>query len=63
MTKEEFLALASKKWEELENKREESGSFFDYEQGFDDLWVEFGRLTLEGSLGEIPKDRRKKKSP
>lgn len=61
MTKEEFLALAQQKWEALEKKQAESASFFDYEQSFDEMWVDFGRQTLEGTLGEVPKDRRKKK--
>jgi hypothetical protein len=35
---------------------------FHYEKDFDELWVDFGRLTLEGSLGEKINDRRKKKN-
>ena len=62
MTKEEFIALAKEKWEELEKKQAASENFFDYEQSFDEMWVEFGRQTLEGSLGEVAKDRRKKKT-
>ncbi|MFT5914635.1 MAG: hypothetical protein ACJAWV_000755 [Flammeovirgaceae bacterium] len=38
-----------------------SGNLYDYEKGFDELWVEFGRGTLEGSIGEVSTDRRKKK--
>ena len=61
MTKEEFLALASEKWEEIEQTKKKSGNFYDYEKGFDEIWVEFGRKSLEGSLGKVVKDRRKKK--
>ena len=61
MTKEEFLALASEKWEEIERKKDTSTTFYDYEKGFDEIWVEFGRRSLEGSLGERGNDRRKKK--
>jgi len=61
MTKVEFLVLAAEKWEEIEEQRASSDSFYDYEKGFDELWVEFGRRSLEGSLGEISTDRRKKK--
>lgn len=61
MTKVEFLVLAAEKWEEIEEKKESSDSFYNYEKGFDELWVEFGRRSLEGSLGELSLDRRKKK--
>lgn len=60
MTKAEFLELASQKWEEIEQKKSSSDSFYDYEKGFDELWVEFGRRTLENSLGSPSSDRRKK---
>jgi soluble cytochrome b562 len=60
MTKEEFLELASKNWEKIKSHRDDSGNLYDYEKGFDELWVEFGRATLEKSIGEIPQDRRKK---
>lgn len=60
MTKEEYLELASQKWEEIEKKKSSSDSFYDYEKSFDELWVEFGRRTLEGSLGKLSPDRRKK---
>ena len=29
--------------------------------GIDELWIEFGRQALEGSIGETGNDRRKKK--
>lgn len=61
MTKKEFLVLASQQWEEIEKKKASSASFYDYEKGFDELWVEFGRRTLEASLGTLSSDRRKKK--
>ena len=63
LTKEEFLVLASEKWEEIEKKKSSSATFYDYEKGFDELWVEFGRRSLEGSLGKKNSDRRKKKKP
>jgi len=63
MTKEEFLVLAAEKWEEIEKKKASSDTFYDYEKGFDELWVEFGRRSLEGSLGSVNSDRRKKKEP
>ena len=63
MTKEEFLELAGQKWEKIQSEKGETASFYDYEQAFDELWTEFGRQTLEGSLGKLSKDRRKKKAP
>jgi hypothetical protein len=61
MTKEEFLELASKNWDKINAHKDASGNLYDYEKGFDELWVEFGRGTLEGSIGEVSSDRRKKK--
>lgn len=60
MTREEFLKLASEKWDELQEHKSSSQNLYDYEKGFDELWVEFGRASLEGSIGELGKDRRKK---
>lgn len=60
MEKSDFLALAAKKWEEIKSQKNESTTFYDYEKAFDALWVEFGRQALEGSLGEVPSNRRKK---
>jgi uncharacterized membrane protein len=60
MTKEEFIALAAKKWDTLSAHKIKSNNLYDYEKGFDELWVEFGRETLEGSIGEVSSNRRKK---
>ena len=38
------------------------GDFYNYEKRFAEIWVELGHAVLESSIGEIPKDRRKKKS-
>lgn len=61
MTKEEFLKLATEKWDKLKEHKSSSENLYDYEKGFDKLWVEFGRESLEGSIGELSEDRRKKK--
>lgn len=61
MTKEEFLKLASEKWDKLQDHKSTSEDLYDYEKGFDELWVEFGKESLEGSIGELSQDRRKKK--
>jgi Predicted membrane protein len=62
MTKEEFLALAESRYEELESLKKHD-NFYDYEKEFDRLWQEFGRSCLEQQLNEASKtkDRRKKK--
>ena len=62
MTKEEFLELAAKKWDKISQNHEENESFYEYEKNFDELWIEFGRQALEGSLGEKNSDDRKKKN-
>ena len=59
MTKEEFMVLASEKYENLQ-KLNEHLNFYDYEKAFDELWTELGRTVLEHNIGKIPKDRRKK---
>lgn len=61
MTREEFLELAEQKWEQIQAQKSGSASFYDYEKGFDELWTEFGREAIEGSIGKKSKDRRKKK--
>ena len=60
MTKEEYLKLAEKKWEELHGLRKET-NFYDYEKEFDRIWVELGKEVLERSISKPGKDRRKKK--
>lgn len=62
MTKEEFLAVAGEKWETIQKEKEGTTSFYDYEKAFDELWREFGRQAIEGTLAGKSKDRRKKKS-
>jgi hypothetical protein len=60
MTREEYLALADKRYDELQalNKLD---NFYDYEKGFVGIWKELGRSVLENNLGTLPGDRRKKK--
>jgi len=61
MTKEEYLQLAAQRYDKLASLKEEK-SFLEYEKQFDHLWTELGRDVLEQSIGEVPKDRRKKTS-
>ncbi len=60
MTREEYLALASEKYDELQalNKID---NYYDYEKKFEELLKELGRTLLEKNLSELSADRRKKK--
>lgn len=60
MTKEEFLALAEKRYDALRDLNK-LDNFYDYEKIFVDIWQEFGREALEKNLGPVPTNRRKKK--
>ncbi len=62
MSKEEFMKKASETWDKLQETRSTTPDFFNYEKDFDELWVEYGRVTLEGTIGsKQTTDRRKKK--
>ncbi len=60
MTKEEYLALCSKRYDELKalNKID---NFYDYESEFAIIIRELGKEVLEKQLSDLPADRRKKK--
>ena len=60
MTKEEYLAIASEKYDELQalNKID---NFYDYEKEFEKLLKELGRMLFEKNISELSADRRKKK--
>ena len=62
MTKEEYLALAMGRYEELEELKS-ADNFYDYEKGFDKIWQDLGRQYMESCLNETSttEDRRKKK--
>lgn len=49
MTKEEFLALAASRYEEIEALKDHD-NFYDYEKAFDYLWQELGRSCMEQQL-------------
>ncbi|MDR1895509.1 MAG: hypothetical protein LBR10_01810 [Prevotellaceae bacterium] len=61
MTREEYLALAASRYDELE-KLKEKDNFYDYEKGFDEIWRDLGRQYMETRLNEksTTSDRRKK---
>ena len=60
MTKEEFVAMATQRYDELQalNKLD---NFYDYEKQFVDIWKELGREVLQKNIGSLPADKRKKK--
>jgi hypothetical protein len=60
MTKDEFLALAGSRYDDLQRLNIEQPDFYNYERGFAELWTELGRVVLEGNLGELPESPRKK---
>ncbi len=60
MTEEQFIALARQQWAELQAIKQEQ-SFYEFEQQFDGIVRDFNRQVLEGTIGEVPKDHRKKK--
>jgi len=37
-------------------------TFYDYQQSFEQIWLDLGRQVLEKNLSEVPDDRRKKKA-
>jgi hypothetical protein len=59
MSKEEFLALASNRYEEL-SKLNEIKDFYTYESTFDQIWTGLGQSVMEKNISELPQDRRKK---
>lgn len=60
MTKEEFMAMAAQRYEELQalNKL---NNFYDYEKQFVGIWKDLGREVLQKNIGSLPADKRKKK--
>ena len=60
MTKEEYLAIAAAKYDELQ-ALSKINNFYDYEKTFEQIWIDTGRAVLEKSLGDLPADWRKKK--
>jgi hypothetical protein len=61
LSEEAFLSLARSRYAEL-SALSSIDNFYEYEKEFDGLWVSLGREVLEGSLGEVPENHRKKKS-
>ena len=61
MTKEEYLAICSSRYEELEALKSKD-NFYDYEVGLEQILNDFGRQYLESALNEksVTENRRKK---
>lgn len=59
MTREECLKLADTKLTEIESLQQ--NDFYEFEKKFESIVIEMGQAALEGVLGQVPKDRRKKK--
>ena len=61
MTREEYLAIAGKRYDELQllNKID---NFYDYEKDFSHIMNDMGKEILEKNLSDVPADRRKKKT-
>jgi hypothetical protein len=60
MSEEEFLAIARKRYEEV-NALHEGMSFYDFEKRLSEIMDEMTRDLLESKIGKVPADRRKKK--
>jgi hypothetical protein len=60
MSKEEYLELCSKRYDELKalNKVD---NFYDYESQFATIMKDLGKEVLQKQLSDLPADRRKKK--
>lgn len=61
MTKESFLELASKHYDSI-CALNEKDNFYDYEKEFVEIIRAMGQEILTANLGELPTDKRKKKT-
>ena len=60
MTKEEYLAIAAKRYDELQALNR-IDNFYDYESEFVNIMKDLGKEVLEKNLSDLPADKRKKK--
>lgn len=60
MTKEEYLELCSKRYDELKALKK-IDNFYDYESKFATIMKDLGKEVLQKQLSDLPADRRKKK--
>jgi len=59
MTKEEYLSIAASKYEELQALKK-IDNFYNYEKGFEKIFIDLAQTVLEENLGKPSADRRKK---
>ena len=59
MTEENFIALAKKRYSELQALNK-INNFYDYQKEFESFWRALGREVLEANISTVPADRRKK---
>ena len=59
MTREEFLALASSKYDSIRDLNK-LDNFYDYEKELVDIIRDFGSSVMELNLGKIPTNPKKK---
>jgi hypothetical protein len=60
MTKEEYLKICSEHWENFEKLKDSTG-LYELEVKAVESGRSFLKDIIQGSVGEIPKNRRKKK--
>lgn len=60
MTKEEYLLITAKRYDELQSLNK-IDNFYDYESEFANIMKGLGKELLEKNLGDLPADKRKKK--
>jgi hypothetical protein len=60
MSKAEYLELASSRYDQFQELNK-IDNFYDYEVQFVNILNDLGREILEKNLGELVKDKRKKK--
>ncbi|MDF7821809.1 hypothetical protein P1X15_29600 [Runella sp. MFBS21] len=58
ITKKEFMALASGKYEKLQNFNQ-INDFYAYKKEFEGIWDEFGEQSLEKNISNVPKNPQK----
>ena len=61
MTKEEYMAICGSNWEKME-EIDSCDNLYDIEKGLHTVCDSLGRDFLEKQIGEVPFDRRKKKT-
>lgn len=61
MTKAEYLAICSQRWDDIENLQTKQ-TLYDHEKSFVEIWQSTGLEVFSKTLGPPIKDHRKKNS-